>query len=65
MNEDIKIYIPVRERNKGRPVAPQEMLFVLHNVKRLTRGWEREIMDAIITMIEEGAKNDTSKEIMD
>ena len=55
MNEDIKIYIPVRERNKGRPVAPQEMLFVLHNVKRLTRGWEREIMDAIITMIEEGA----------
>ena len=39
-----------------RHYSPQEMLFVLDNVKRLTHGEERKIMDAIIDLVE-GSKN--------
>lgn len=59
-DSDVRIYIYERDRNRDRNrhrmerFSEQEMSFVLHNVKRLTHGWEREIMDAIIEKIEKG-----------
>ena len=57
MTEDVKLYIPIKYRSREKKIqkcSPQEMLFVLNNLKRLTRGWERDIMESIIDMIEKG-----------
>ena len=56
---DNRVCVPDRDRSRGsveRHYSPQEMLFVLDNVKRLTHGEERKIMDAIIDLVE-GSKN--------
>lgn len=56
---DNSVCVPDRDRSRGsveRHYSPQEMIFVLDNVKRLTRGEERAIMDAIIKFVE-GSKN--------
>lgn len=57
---DNRVCVPDGDRNRGsmeRHYSPQEMIFVLDNVKRLTRGEERAIMDAIIKLVE-GSKKD-------
>lgn len=60
MDSDVRIYVYSRNRDRDcnrhrmERFSEQEMSFVLHNVKRLTHGWEREIMDAIIEKIEKG-----------
>ena len=59
-DSDVRIYVLSRHRDRdcvrrnSQQFSEQEMSFVLHNVKRLTHGWEREIMDAIIEKIEKG-----------
>ena len=56
---DNRVCVPDRAGNRGsveRHYSPQEMIFVLDNVKRLTHGEERKIMDAIIDLVE-GSKN--------
>lgn len=55
---DNRVCVPDGSRDRGSVVgySPQEMIFVLDNVKRLTRGEERKIMDAIIDLVE-GSKN--------
>ena len=54
-DNDIKLY--VRNRNRDRSsvgrYSAEEMIFVLNNIKRLTRGWEREILEGIIDYIQE------------
>ena len=58
-DSDPDIHILDRDRSRGsdnRYYSPQEMTFVLDNVKRLTHGEERKIMDAIIDLVE-GSKN--------
>ena len=60
-NRDIdnRVRVPDGDRSRGsveRHYSPQEMIFVLDNVKRLTHGEERAIMDAIIKFVE-GSKN--------
>ena len=52
-DSDVNIYVPMRHRNRGgnkrvHQFSNQEMIFVLHNLKRLTHGWERDIVDAMI-----------------
>ena len=52
-DSDVNVYIPLRHRNRGgdkrvRKYSNEEMIFVLHNLKRLTHGWERDIVDAMI-----------------
>jgi hypothetical protein len=55
---DNRVCVPDGDRNRGSVdgYSPQEMIFVLDNVKRLTHGEERAIMDAIIDLVE-GSKN--------
>lgn len=56
---DVRVHVPCRCGSRGsveRHYSPQEMIFVLDNVKRLTHGEERKIMDAIIDLVE-GSKN--------
>ena len=56
---DNRVRVPDGDRSRGsveRHYSPQEMIFVLDNVKRLTHGEERAIMDAIIEFVE-GSKN--------
>ena len=59
-DSDVRIYVLSRHRDRSRNQriykqhSKEEMSFVLHDVKRLTRGWEREIMDAAIDFIENG-----------
>ena len=52
--DDIRIYVPDRDRSRSSVVrySPEEMIFVLDNVKRLTHGEERKIMDAVIDLVE-------------
>lgn len=54
-SDDIRIYIPDRDRSRSSVVrySAEEMTFVLDNVKRMTHGEERKIMDAIIDMVNE------------
>lgn len=52
-DSDVRIYIYNRDRSRGSDkrvykYSNEEMIFVLHNLKRLTHGWERDIVDAII-----------------
>ena len=52
-DSDVRIYIYNRDRSRGsdkrvRKYSNEEMIFVLHNLKRLTHGWERDIVDAMI-----------------
>lgn len=53
-DNDVRIYVYSRDRNRNRNrhrmerFSKQEMIFVLHNLKRLTHGWERDIIDAMI-----------------
>ena len=62
-DNDIRIYHPSADR-KHRSVdrhsnyAPEEMIFVLNNVTRLTYGWEREIMDGVIDLVEKEKSED-------
>ena len=53
--DDVRIYIPDRDRSRRSVVrySAEEMTFVLDNVKRMTHGEERKIMDAIIDMVNE------------
>ena len=56
-DSDVRTYVPIRDRGRSRDKRVYdkvEKVFVLNNVKRLTHGWEREIMDAIIEDIERG-----------
>lgn len=62
-NRDIdnSVCVPDGVRNRGsveRHYSPQEMIFVLDNVKRLTHGEERAIMDAIIKLVEGSTNNE-------
>ena len=43
-----------------RKYSNEEMIFVLHNLKRLTHGWERDIVDAMIEE-KEGKVNERKK----
>lgn len=54
-SDDVRIYIPDRDRSRSSVVrySAEEMTFVLDNVKRMTHGEERKIMDAIIDMVNE------------
>ena len=52
-DSDVRIYVYNRDRNRRRDkrvykYSDEEMIFVLHNLKRLTHGWERDIIDAMI-----------------
>ncbi len=52
-DSDVRIYVYSRDRNRRsdkrvHKYSNQEMIFVLHNLKRLTHGWERDIVDAMI-----------------
>ncbi len=52
-DSDVRIYVYSRDRNRRgdkrvHKYSNQEMIFVLHNLKRLTHGWERDIIDAMI-----------------
>ena len=52
-DSDVRIYVYNRDRNRGGnkrvcKYSDEEMIFVLHNLKRLTHGWERDIVDAMI-----------------
>ena len=52
-DSDVRIYVPCRDRSgsgdkRVRKYSNEEMIFVLHNLKRLTHGWERDIVDAMI-----------------
>ena len=53
-DSDVRIYVYSRDRNRcgDKRFSTQEMSFVLHDLKRLTHGWERDIVDAIIDEIE-------------
>ena len=58
-DSDVRIYVYSRDRNRGsdkrvHKYSNQEMIFVLHNLKRLTHGWERDIVDAMIEEKERG-----------
>ena len=58
-DSDVRIYVYSRDRNRGgnkrvHQFSNQEMIFVLHNLKRLTHGWERDIIDAMIEEKERG-----------
>lgn len=58
-DSDVRIYIYNRDRSRGsdkrvRKYSNEEMIFVLHNLKRLTHGWERDIVDAMIEEKERG-----------
>ena len=58
-DSDVRTYVPVRHRSRGgykrvRKFSKEEMSFVLNDVKWLTHGWERDIMEAIIDEIERG-----------
>lgn len=63
-DSDVRTYIPVRYRDRGRnnrrDIPLDEKIMVLDNVKRLTRGYEREVMDAIEDMIKERASRDVN-----
>jgi hypothetical protein len=64
-DSDVRTYIPVRDRNRCgnkriHEFSTEEMMFVLNDVKWLTHGWERDIMDAVIEKIEKDGENDTS-----
>lgn len=53
MKDDVKLYVPVKYRGKKKQVhSPQEKLLVLRNIRRLTRGWEQEVIDEIIDCVE-------------
>ena len=52
-DSDVRIYVYSRDRNRSgdkrvHKFSDEEMIFVLHNLKRLTHGWERDIVDAMI-----------------
>lgn len=52
-DSDVRTYVPIRDRSGSRDkrvykYSDEEMIFVLHNLKRLTHGWERDIVDAMI-----------------
>lgn len=63
-DSDVRTYIPVRDRNRGRDnsrdISLDEKIMVLRNVRRLTHGREREVMDAIEDMIKERASRDVN-----
>lgn len=54
-DNDIKLYVRNRNRDRSRMgrYSAEEMIFVLNNIKRLTRGWEREILEGTIDYIQE------------
>lgn len=59
VDSDISIYVPVRNRDRScykrsHQYSSEEMIFVLNNVKRLTHGWERDIMEGTIDYIRKG-----------
>lgn len=58
-DSDVRTYVPIRDRDRCRDkrvykYSDEEMIFVLHNLKRLTHGWERDIVDAMIEEKERG-----------
>lgn len=50
-DSDVRTYVPCRDRDRGRNnrchISMDEKIMVLRNIRRLTHGYEREIMDAI------------------
>lgn len=57
---DNSVCVPDRDRDRsslGR-YSEEEMIFVLNNIKRLTRGWEREILEGTIDYIQEKEGDD-------
>ena len=62
-DNDVRIYVFSRYRDRsgnqrGNKPTNEEMMLVLQNVKRVTRGREREIMDAIEDDIKTRASRD-------
>lgn len=50
-DSDVRNYVYMRHRDRGRnnrrDISLDEKIMVLRNIRRLTHGYEREIMDAI------------------
>ena len=50
-DSDVRTYIPVRDRDRGRynrrDISLDEKIMVLRNIRRLTHGYERDVMDSI------------------
>ena len=54
-DSDNRVRVPDwnRDRSSVGRYSEEEMIFVLNNIKRLTRGWEREILEGTIDYIQE------------
>lgn len=50
-DSDVRTYIPCRDRDRGRnnrrDISLDEKMMVLRNIRRLTHGYERDVMDSI------------------
>lgn len=65
-DSDVRTYIPCRDRNRSRDnrcaISMDEKIMVLHNVRRLTHGRERDVMDSIEEDLKYVEKMDSRRE---
>lgn len=65
-DSDVRTYVYRRDRDRSRNnrchISMDEKIMVLRNIRRLTHGWEREVIDSIEEDVKNVRKMDNKRE---